>query len=126
MAAAKALLLATAFEGCLCGIVNGADEESSRSTDLETSNAGWTMPAFLDAASPVERVVYVTLAVLVVVCLCYAAQWLVRPACCTKYTEINDDGNPSDTAREGGATASAIGTRLCKSSTAQHESDYLM
>ena len=126
MAAPKALLLATAFASCRCGGADGADEASSRSSDRDTIEDGWTLLVLLDGASPVERVVYVTLTVLAVACLCWAARWLARQACCTKYAEINDDGIPSDSARDGGATGSGIGTRLCKSSTQRHESEYLM
>ena len=126
MAASKALLLAAAFATCRCGGADGADEASSRSSDRDTVEDGWTLPVLLDRASPVERVVYVTLVVLGVACLCWTARWLARQACCTKYTEINDGGIPSDSARDGGATGSGIGTRLCKSSTQQHENEYLM
>ena len=122
----KALLLAITI-GCtgeLTGRSEAAEgEDSSHSSSAaNVSEDGWVVPTFPDTVSPVERVAYVTLIVLAVVCLGWMVRHLVQKLCCTKYDQIDKGSNASGSGRDGGV----IGTRLCNSSNKHPEAEFLM
>lgn len=128
MGPANVLLLATAAADIVSfryGVAHATNGDGSSAANMEPdADTRWSLPSFPQAVSPVERVVYITLAVVAALSFCYVVRWSVQRVCGdgTRYTEIWGGGNP-DAARDSSTSGSAIGTRLCKSANQHQEYD---